>query len=238
MDQKCFLDWNTRVWTPFTQRPAASGHGSYIIMDEFKVHFMGTYLNAIQNTGTEVDFVIGGYTGCVQILDKGANRPFKYYAREEFQNWMLTNLSSRHPTRGEVASWVNTAWNKITQETIKNTWKYVGHFVPGEFGNPFLKPAPNTESVLVDVQDQEATAYNDDVDNCDNDDDDDTIDNEEDYKGMEELEPLFHRGCRLRSNLLDMDDEEPIFYMELTSQDKARAREFPNGNGECDKANF
>jgi hypothetical protein len=83
-------------------------------MDEFKVHLMGTCLNAIQNTGTEVDFVIGGYTGCVQILDKGVNRPFKSYAHEEFENWMLTNLSSHHPTRGEVESWVNTAWNKIT----------------------------------------------------------------------------------------------------------------------------
>jgi hypothetical protein len=100
--KKCFLDWNTRVWTPFTQRPAASGHGFYMIMDEFKFHLMGTCLNAIQNTGTEVDFVIGGYTGCVHILDKGVNLPFKSYAREEFENWMLTNLSSRHPTRGEV----------------------------------------------------------------------------------------------------------------------------------------
>jgi hypothetical protein len=55
-----------------------------------------------------VDFVIGGSTGCVQILNKGVNRLFKYYAREEFENWMLTNLSSCHPTRGEVESWVNT----------------------------------------------------------------------------------------------------------------------------------
>jgi hypothetical protein len=102
-----------------------------MIMDEFKVHLMVTCLNAIQNTGTEVDFVLCGYTGCVQILDNGVNCPFKSYAREEFENWMLTNLSSRHPTRAKVASWVNTAWKKITEETIKNTWKSVGHFVPG-----------------------------------------------------------------------------------------------------------
>jgi hypothetical protein len=224
MDQKHFLDWNTRVLTPFTQRPGASGHGSYMSMDEFKFHFMGTCLNAIQNTGTEVDFVIGGYTGCVQILDKGVNHPFKSYACEEFENWMLTNISSRHPARAEAASWVDTVWKKITEETIKNTWKYIGHFVPGEFGDPLLKPSPNTEYVLVEVQDQEAAAYNDDSDNCD---DDDTIDNEEEdegMKGMECLEPLFRDGCRLRSNLLYMDDEEPLFVMGLTSQKKARAR--------------
>jgi hypothetical protein len=155
MDQKCFLDWNTSVLTPFTQRPAASGHGSYMIMDELKVHLMGTSLNAIQNTGNEVDFVIGGYTGCVQILDKGVNSPCKSYAREEFEHWMLTNLSSHHPTRGEVASWVNTAWKKSMEETIKNTWKSVGHFVPGEFGDPLLEPAlmrPTRSSVCAGFQ--------------------------------------------------------------------------------------
>jgi hypothetical protein len=62
----------------------------------------------------------------------------------------------------------------------------------------------------VEVHDQEATSYNDDGDNGD---DDDTIDNEEEYEGIEELEPLFHDECRLCSNLLDMDDEEPLFGM-------------------------
>jgi hypothetical protein len=55
MDQKRFLDWNTRVWTPFTQRPRASVYGSYMTMDEFKVHLMGSCLNAIQNNGTLLD---------------------------------------------------------------------------------------------------------------------------------------------------------------------------------------
>jgi hypothetical protein len=63
MDQKRFWDWNTRVWNPFIQRPEAPGRGSYIMMDEFKVHLMETCLNSIKNTGTEVDFVSGGYTG-------------------------------------------------------------------------------------------------------------------------------------------------------------------------------
>jgi hypothetical protein len=69
-----------------------------MIMGEFKVHLMGNFLNAIQSNGTEVEFVSGGYTGCVQILDKAVNRPFKSYAREEFENWILSNLSSHHPT--------------------------------------------------------------------------------------------------------------------------------------------
>jgi hypothetical protein len=53
---------------------------------------------------------------------------------------------------------------------------------------------------------------------------------------MEELEPFFRDGFRLRLNLLDMDDEDPLFVMELISQERARSREFPNGNVECDEA--
>jgi hypothetical protein len=86
----------------------------------------------------------------------------------------------------------------------------------------------------VEVQDQEATSYSDNGDNGDN--DDDTIDNEEEDEGMEELEPLFRDGCCLCSTLLGMDDEEPLFVMGITSQERARAREFPNINGECDEA--
>jgi hypothetical protein len=48
---------------------------------------------------------------------------------------------------------------------------------------------------------------------------------------MEEPEPLFRDGCRLCSNLLGMDDEEPIFGMELASEERAPARSFPNRNG-------
>jgi hypothetical protein len=75
MDEKHFLDWTVRVWKPFTARPAASGHGSHMIMDEFKVHLVSSWLNDVQNTGTDVVFVVGGYTGCAQFLDMGINHP-------------------------------------------------------------------------------------------------------------------------------------------------------------------
>jgi len=40
-------------------------------------------VQAIQGFGTEVDYIAGGYTGTLQILDKGVNKPFN-------------NLSSKH----------------------------------------------------------------------------------------------------------------------------------------------
>jgi hypothetical protein len=39
-----------------------------------------------------------------------------------------------------------------------------------------------------------------------------------------ENEPLFRRGRHLWSNLLDMEDEEPLFVMELRTEEIDRAR--------------
>jgi hypothetical protein len=50
-----------------------------------------------------------------------------------------------------------------------------------------------------------------------------------------ENEPLFRRGRHLQSNLLDIEDEEPLFVIELTTEEIDRARQFLNGNGECDE---
>jgi hypothetical protein len=125
MDEKRFLDWTVRLWRPFTVRPSASAHGSYMTMDEFKVHLISSCLNDVQTTGTEVDFVVSGYTGCVQILDKGINRLFKGYDGEYFEHWMMTNDTRRHPTRSEAVSWINDAWSKIcelNQEHMEICW--------------------------------------------------------------------------------------------------------------------
>jgi hypothetical protein len=40
MDEKWFLDLTERGWKPFAARPATSGHGSYIIMDEVNFHLI------------------------------------------------------------------------------------------------------------------------------------------------------------------------------------------------------
>jgi hypothetical protein len=48
-------------------------------MENFSVHLMCSVCNSINKCGTEVEFIPGGYTGCLQILDKGVNKPFKGY---------------------------------------------------------------------------------------------------------------------------------------------------------------
>jgi hypothetical protein len=69
------------VYTKDTRR---GGRDTYLLMDEFFVHLMGEINHKINKLGTETEFVPGGYTGCFQVLDKGVNKSFKQYAREEF----------------------------------------------------------------------------------------------------------------------------------------------------------
>jgi hypothetical protein len=62
------------------------GRHKYLIIDDFSVHLMGDINRNINKLGTETEFVPGGYTVCVRVLDKCVNKPFKLYAIEEFES--------------------------------------------------------------------------------------------------------------------------------------------------------
>jgi hypothetical protein len=90
---------------------------------------MGSVNNQINKLGTDSDIIPGGYTGSVQVLDKGVNKPFKGYLRDKFEEWMCTNGSRRRPSNSEVVQWVAKAWEQVTTAAIVNTWKSFGHKV-------------------------------------------------------------------------------------------------------------
>jgi hypothetical protein len=85
-------------------------------MDEFWFHLMSSFCNNINKCGTEVELIPVGYMGCLQILDKGVNKPFKGYLRDEFEMWMMANYSRRKTMRTEVAQWISIAWSKVSRE--------------------------------------------------------------------------------------------------------------------------
>jgi hypothetical protein len=130
-----------------------------------------------------------------------------------------------------VASWIDDAWSKITVSCIKNTWRSVWHFVPGELGYPTTtQESEDVASITIPMI---VGVSHDDDGGEDSGDEDDGV--EFLHEEPTENDPLFHRGRHLRSNLLDMEDEEPLFVMELTTEEMDRARRFPNENGECDE---
>jgi hypothetical protein len=84
MDEQAMMKWVDWVWGPYTKDPRRDGRDTYLLQDEFYVHLMGSLNNQINKLGTEVDIIPGGYTGSVQVFDKGVNKPFNGYLREQF----------------------------------------------------------------------------------------------------------------------------------------------------------
>jgi hypothetical protein len=166
-------------------------------MDEFWVHLMGEINHKINQLGTETEFVPGGYTGCVQVLDKGVNKPFKQYTRDEFESWMVSNSLCKKPTRGEVSQWIKIAWDKVTTATIVNTWKSIGHKAGDE---------EDGETIIQNGQQQEDEQGGKEEQDFDSDDGGDIPLKEE---------PLFRW-----SNLMEVNNDEPLFVLELTPEQK------------------
>ena len=121
IDECTFLEWIRKVWGPF----CAGKSSTYLLMDECTVHLISSCLDAIQDCGTEVDFVIQGYTSKLQVLDVGINKPFKGYVRQSYEEFMVEN-HGRKLTHLDVAKRITSAWNKIKTASICHTWESIG----------------------------------------------------------------------------------------------------------------
>jgi DDE superfamily endonuclease len=124
MDEAKMLDWIERVWKTHIQRQQPDGI-SYLILDECRTHLTAKVKEAFEKCNTEVDYIPGGYTSKCQMLDVGVNRPFKNNITDEFTRWMIRTGSSK-PSRQDVSRWIENAWNTITVDNIKNSWRKVG----------------------------------------------------------------------------------------------------------------
>ena len=120
IDRSVFMMWIEKVWKQFCVGKVST----YLLMDECSVHMCGECVQAIQSCGTDVDFIPGGYTGKLQVLDVGVNRPFKDFVREKYEQFMSQN--DRKPSRLDVAQWVADAWKRVSMESIINTWASIG----------------------------------------------------------------------------------------------------------------
>jgi hypothetical protein len=151
-----------------------------------------------------VELIPGGYTGCLKILGKWVNKPFKGYLRDEFERWMMVNGSRRKPMQAEAAQLISIAWSKVTRETIANTWNSVGH----KAGDQDKKDSDRRSVVEFANQPDEGL--------------------EDDDPGanflLEEAEPLFGG-----SNMNEADDEEPLFTAEQRAAANLFHMSFTNG---------
>ena len=125
VDTDIFLQWIEKVWQPFAL--GKGGEPTHLLMDDFTVHKVGRCVDAIKNCGTEVDFVLPGYTSRLQVLDVGVNKPFKDYMRGYWEDYMVANVDNPKVQRHHIAQWVEMAWARVSIQTITNTWKSIGY---------------------------------------------------------------------------------------------------------------
>jgi hypothetical protein len=210
MDEQSTMKWVDEVRGPYTKDSLRGGRETYLLKDEFSMHLMESVNNQINNLGTEVDIIPGEYTGSVQVLDKGVNKPFKGYLRDQFEEWMFTNGSRRWPSRAEVAQWVAKAWERVTTVTIVNTWKSIGHKVADD---------DDEENIVANQPGagQESTG----------DDEDDEAEDFIIYQVADEREAPY---TLLQNNFDNNEDDEP-FIMDLPEEERQQARNFHNGFG-------
>jgi hypothetical protein len=97
---------------------------TYLLMDEFSAHMTDKVKTAIYKCDTEIDFIIGGYTSKLQVMDVGLNRPFKDEYRRRFGAFMVTSPTGK-PHRQDVAKWAWEGWRTINTDMILNTWRRV-----------------------------------------------------------------------------------------------------------------
>ena len=95
IDEASFGVWIEKVWRLFCEDKPAT----YLIMDQCKVHMINSIVSQLQYLGTEVEFILAGYTSRLQVLDVGINKPFKDYLRSAYEEYMMTNSGNKAPSR-------------------------------------------------------------------------------------------------------------------------------------------
>ncbi len=100
-----------------------------LFLDRFRVHKMGSIVNAIQALSMQVEFIPAGCMGLVQPVDAGYNKAFKHNMHDKFLNWMMSknpNVPIPGSTCHTVTQWIIDAQNKISVETIHNPGRKTG----------------------------------------------------------------------------------------------------------------
>ena len=89
-------------------------------------------MKKISDLGRHVEFVPGGYTPKLQVMDVGINKPFNDRIRDEYDDWFLneSGFTTLIPKRYHIAKWIHDAWDDIRPTFIANTWRKIGLSAP------------------------------------------------------------------------------------------------------------
>ena len=116
------IEWAEKVWIPYCQQ---LNMPTMLIMDVFGAHKTPKFRALMENNCTELVYILPGYTGRLQPMDVGLNRPFKYRCHNLHDEELLADRNYK-PTRIDVANWISKSWKSIDDLIVLNSWKKVG----------------------------------------------------------------------------------------------------------------
>jgi DDE superfamily endonuclease len=85
--------------------------------------------HAVAECNTILEFIPGGYTSQLQVMDVGLNKPFKDRVRDQYDGWLsrlLDEGAKIKPVRQDVSIWIANAWKGILPSIVENTWRRIG----------------------------------------------------------------------------------------------------------------
>ncbi|KAE9264982.1 hypothetical protein PR003_g32604 [Phytophthora rubi] len=132
MDERGCRIWMEKVWKPYvTDLPS-----SLLMLDEFKCHMQTSFVRGLNDLGTEVEIIPGGYTCVLQPCDVGINKPLKDGIRTQYNAWSITKMDGLKgdakgpaPEREDIVAWLLHAWESVSEDSVKNTFSYIGYGV-------------------------------------------------------------------------------------------------------------
>jgi hypothetical protein len=73
-----------------------SSENAFLLVDQYKVDMMGSFVNACNELGVDVDYIPAGFTCVLQPIYVGFNAPLKGHICDFHYKWCIEKISRNH----------------------------------------------------------------------------------------------------------------------------------------------
>jgi hypothetical protein len=183
--------WIEQVLKPYVR----DTDQAFLLIDHFKVHFAAAFVQSANDLGVDVDYIPAGYTCVLQPVDVGVNATFKREIRDFHHKWCMEHYPKildddkvPTPERDDVYDWVIQSFEKVSEVSIRKTYRYIGLVDQKAYDNMLDDDEETVEAETVD----EGVF-----------DDEEQVEQDDDYP--EEKDPIDDAINKLRNEMQNMD---------------------------------
>jgi transposase len=122
MDTPTMIQWVRQVYVPWAEEINGP---NIVLLDLDPAHAKKEVTDLIAEYQGHVEHLPAHSTSFLQVMDVGLNKPFKDYTRDLYDIWFM-GAGNNKPKRENVSSWIKDSWDRISERTIKRTWRHIG----------------------------------------------------------------------------------------------------------------